>query len=154
MNRDFPHDSQVAGIFALFRRFFKTSEGADWLPPARAPRTTMIEELIWRFSVASGRISPVDSASTRDNGTFHAGEGGGWAPACASCWPIYQGFTTAHRPGRVPRPFSKVPCGHQQPDSQVQRPCCAHQSVDTPRNPERADVPDGAPSHVLIAPFS
>ncbi len=33
----------------------------------------MVEGLIWLFSLASGRIPPVDCAWTRDNQTLHAG---------------------------------------------------------------------------------
>ena len=57
--RDSPDDSKLTQIFGLFRPCSKTDARCGWLPAARAART-MVEQLIWLFSLASGRIPPVD----------------------------------------------------------------------------------------------
>jgi len=86
---------ELAWIFALFRPRSKTDARCGWLPAARAART-LVEGLIWLFSLASGRIPPVDCAWTRDNQTLHAGAGGG-------C-----GRSSASRRGRIPNCYSRL----------------------------------------------
>src|SRR5262249_39084858 len=46
---------------AILQRPWKPDARCGWLPAARAART-MVEGLIWLFSLASGRIPPVDYA--------------------------------------------------------------------------------------------
>src|SRR5262249_55797860 len=46
---------------AILQRPWKPDARCGWLPRARAART-MVEGLIWLFSLASGRIPPVDCA--------------------------------------------------------------------------------------------
>src|SRR5215472_7370892 len=46
---------------AILQRPWKPDGRYGWLPAARAART-MVEGLIWLFSLASGRIPPVDCA--------------------------------------------------------------------------------------------
>src|SRR5262249_35287457 len=50
-----------AWIVAILQRPWKPDARCGWLPAARAART-MVEGLIWLFSLASGRIPPVDCA--------------------------------------------------------------------------------------------
>ena len=50
---------ELARIFALLRPCSKTDARCGCLPAAREART-MVEGLIWLFSLASGRIPPVD----------------------------------------------------------------------------------------------
>ena len=46
---------------AILQRPWKPDGRYGWLPAARAART-MVEGLIWLFSLGSGRIPPVDCA--------------------------------------------------------------------------------------------
>src|SRR6516164_9738709 len=59
--RHSPDDSEPARRVAILQRPWKPDARCGWLPAARAART-MVEGLIWLFSLASGRIPPVDCA--------------------------------------------------------------------------------------------
>src|SRR5258708_40256337 len=79
---------------AILQRPWKTDARCGWLLAARAART-MVEGLIWLFSLASGRLPPVDCACTRDHQTLHDYADGGCgrssALSCSKSWKNCRG---------------------------------------------------------------